>query len=157
MPAIEVTTETLSRLAALARPFVDTTPEAVILRLLDGQSETKLQRPDASRPRRRAQVGTLLPEKAYWIPILQALDEQGGEAPAVDVIARVGEILENDLTDDDKSSTGTGETRWKNRTQFARLRMKEQGWINPNSPRGVWAMTEEGREQLADARSRGDV
>jgi hypothetical protein len=41
-----------------------------------------------------------------------------------------------------------GEVRWQNRARFARLRMKEQGLISSDSPRGIWEITAEGRRHL---------
>src|SRR4051812_41831521 len=44
-----------------------------------------------------------------------------------------------------ENGPGTGEVRWRNRTRFARLRMKERGLLSDMSPRGIWEMTDAGR------------
>uniref|UniRef100_A0A7C3EZC1 Restriction system protein Mrr-like N-terminal domain-containing protein n=1 Tax=candidate division WOR-3 bacterium TaxID=2052148 RepID=A0A7C3EZC1_UNCW3 len=36
--------------------------------------------------------------------------------------------------------------RWRNAAQWARYNMVKQGWLKSNSPRGVWEITEAGRE-----------
>lgn len=95
-------------------------------------------------------VGQLLPEREYWVPILKALEEMGGEAPAVEVIERVGEILRERLTDGDRGELSSGGTRWRKRTQFARLRMVEAGLLDPDVPRGVWAYTQRGYDYLQE-------
>ena len=151
MPNIDVSGETYSRLQNVARPFEDT-PDTVIARLLDAYAHAEAARA-AGSPRqtelpRRATVGQILPEGEYWIPILQALVELGGSAPAVEVIDRVGELLRDKLKPVDREQLRTGGTRWKKRTQFARFKMVTEGLLDRNAPRGVWAVTDKGRRYL---------
>lgn len=150
MLSIQISKRTYARLQEQARPF-DDTPDMVISRLLDrleGDRERKVPNPPPKPERIRAQVGTILPEKSYWVPILRALDERGGRAPAIEAIERVGELMEEELLDADRGEISTGEARWRNRTQFARLRMKEQKLIAFDSPRGIWEITDKGRAYL---------
>jgi hypothetical protein len=147
MPSIDLSAQTYKRLQRRATPFEDS-PESVIVRLLGDDPEPG-DSPGPSRPR-RAQVGTLLPEQEYWVPILTALVEQKGAGPAIEIIDRVGELLDQRLTEDDRGHTESGAVRWRKRTQFARLRMKERGFLDADSPRGIWAITATGREYLGD-------
>ncbi len=157
VPEVTITNETFMRLQRHARPLVDTV-DSVISRLLDLADasgglpvhEQALQR----RERERASVGQILPEHEYFVPILQALVERGGEAPAVDVIDRVGELLAGRLTKPDYEELRTGGMRWKKRTQFARFKMVGQGLLRRDSPRGVWAVTPTGRKMLESAAAR---
>ena len=48
----------------------------------------------------------------------------------------------------DKTETSSGQLRWKNRTQFARGELISQGFLADNAPRGVWQITDTGREFL---------
>ncbi len=96
----------------------------------------------------RAKKGTLLDESAYWMPILRALDEKGGRAAASEVIERVGELIDDQLLAADREMLETGAVRWQTRTQFARLRMKEESLIAPDSPRGIWEITDKGTQHL---------
>lgn len=115
-------------------------------------------RPSAPRrPRRRARrpkavrapKGSLLDERAYWQPILAVLAASpNGSAPARDVIARVGPMVDADLTELDRASDESGVARWQRRVQFARLRMKDAGLIERDSPRGTWRISAEGRRAL---------
>jgi hypothetical protein len=148
MIRIEITEETYRRLFDFAESF-DDSPEAVINRLLDQMD------PDPSRGRNRkgrrsapAARGSLLAERSYWVPILKILVEGGGAVPAGDVIDVLGEEIADQLKPADKQRLDTGETRWKNRARFARLRMKEQGLLSDSAGRGVWAITPKGREFL---------
>ncbi len=152
MPAIQISKKNYSRLQQHARPF-DDTPDSVISRLLDRfeNSGEAAVNPQGEAEKTRAQAGTLLSEKEYWIPILKALDERGGRAPAVETIDRVGELMRDMLGEPEHAETSTGEIRWRNRTQFARLRMKQQGLLASDSRRGIWEMTERGRAYLDQA------
>jgi hypothetical protein len=96
-----------------------------------------------------------LPESAYELPILQALDKAGGRAPAREVVAAVGKVVESKLTALDQEVLPNGGKRWENRVQFARLRLKEKGKLLSGSPRGVWELSDEGRVEAADGGTDG--
>src|SRR4051794_3353718 len=103
MPDIEIDEDVFEVLKNEAEPFVDTTPNSVLRRLLGLEREEPIrahpQRPavkerdtgsTASRRSarvrqrvrgRRAPAGSLLAENEYELPILQALVEKGGRAP----------------------------------------------------------------------------
>ena len=132
-----------------AEPFVDTDPNAVVRRLLE-QVAPSGRRTRRARDHKRAPVGSLLPEMAYELPILEVLVEEGGTAHAHTVIDRVGEKLEKRLTDRDKQLLPSGGIRWQKRVQFARLRLAERGLLRRDSGRGIWAITDTGRRHLAD-------
>jgi len=99
----------------------------------------------ARRRRRRAPRGQLLPEPAYEAPILAVLWDRGGEAPAREVTDAVGELIGDQLTALDRERTSSGEIRWRNRTQFARLALVKQGLIDRSAPRGIWRLTASGQ------------
>jgi hypothetical protein len=166
---ITIDDEVLRELGQRARPFIDTKPNDVIRALLGLEGATKSQSDargslvplssprarrkaqsskSASTTRTRVRKGSLLDERAYEIPILRALEERGGRAAAREVVDRVGELVDDHLTPLDREMVETGGIRWQARVQFARLRMKEQGQLKPDSPRGVWEITDEGRERL---------
>jgi Mrr N-terminal domain len=98
--------------------------------------------------RRRAPKGSILEEWAYQRPILQALQELGGRAPTTEVIERVGQLLDGQLTDADRQTLDSGDVRWRNRAQFVRLGLIKQGDMKPDSPRGVWEISEQGNQRL---------
>jgi hypothetical protein len=141
-----------------AIPLVDDFNSALRRLLgLDGEGDTgapapKPRPPSPGRSARGAGIGTraapgsILPEGDYWVPILRALDEMGGSGAAADVTDRVGQFLAEELRDRDHEYNATGEIRWRNRTAFARNSMKDRGLLSRTSPRGVWEMTDEGRE-----------
>lgn len=96
----------------------------------------------------RAARGTLLPEQAYEIPLLRALESRGGSASARAAIEDVGAALEASFTDTDRELNKSGVPRWKNRVQFVRLKLVRAGEMKPDSPRGVWEITAAGAERL---------
>ncbi len=97
----------------------------------------------------RARRGSLLRQAAYEMPILESLIELGGSAPSSVVVDRVGEKLEAQFTGIDRDKTsGKGVTRWRNRTQFARLGLVEKGQMLRDSPHGVWEISDAGRDRV---------
>ncbi len=109
-----------------------------------------------SKKRSRAPKGSLLDERAYWTPILRVLaDSPSGASPARDVVERVGQILDDQLTPLDREEVGSGGLRWHTRTMFARLRMKDAGLLKKDSPRGVWEISDLGRQALVEGRFEG--
>jgi hypothetical protein len=164
-PSIDIDQETFEHLKAHAEPFVDT-PATVLRRLLglEGSSAThpigvtpaastkgtaERRAPSPSKRGKRAGRGTLLPEREYEAPILRYLAESGGRAPSREVVERVGEVLADKLTAEDREQLRSGEIRWKSRVAFVRLRLVEKGDLDGQSPRGTWQITEQGRQRLA--------
>lgn len=102
------------------------------------------------RKRNRAPKGSLLPEEVYELPILEALVEQGGRAPTSEVVDRVGEKLNGQLTDADRDLLQSGDIRWRNRVQFVRLALIKKGDMLDNSPRGIWELSDQGRQRATE-------
>ena len=98
--------------------------------------------------RERAPSGSLLPSERYREPILRALAQRGGTAPAREVIDAVGQALAGDFTTIDRDKLGSGGVRWENRVQFVRLRMVDEGLMVKGGAKGVWAITDQGRASL---------
>jgi hypothetical protein len=175
--AIEIDDDVYERLRTAAEPFVDT-PNSVLRRLLgldglssDGatlsaaakigsarSSTTLSASPSSTRSRKRgkkktagrdrAPSGSILPEDHYEVPLLQALVDAGGSAPTREIVDAVGKKLDGRLTDIDRQTLTSGAIRWENRIQFVRLKLIERGWMEKDTPRGVWAISDEGRKQL---------
>lgn len=163
--AIEVDDDVFAALQSKAEPLVDDVNSVLrrILLLPNDEQPTRepVQRQSAargsgagrkkrktSRTPARAQRGDLLPESEYELPILRALEEKGGSAPASHVIERVGEFLAGRLTSVDEALLASGLVRWRSRTQFVRLRLSQRGDMLSGSPRGVWEISPQGQERL---------
>src|SRR5271170_1898076 len=102
--SIDIDDEVFEALEQHAQPFVDTTPNKVLRRLLGiGEfEESSIAVSDAGQDGVRAAPGTLLPEREYEIPILRYLDDHGGRAPSREVVEGVGEALADKLTNADR-------------------------------------------------------
>lgn len=95
--------------------------------------------------------GLRTPEQAYRIPILKALVELGGEAPMQEVLKKVYEQMKTILKPVDLEplpSDPKKTPRWKNTAMWERFNMVRDGLLRGDSPRGIWAITERGREYL---------
>ena len=160
---IGVDREVFAVLQSKAAAFVDT-PNTVLRREfgLDGGGGTAAASspPGPNKPpgepgtrkakEARAPSGALLPEKEYEVPLLRALVDAGGRGPSNEIIDAVGRQLDGRLATLDREMLTSGEIRWRNRTQFARLRLVQRGLMDGSAPRGVWAITENGRRFLRD-------
>jgi hypothetical protein len=169
---IEVDDEVLRLLKQEAEPFIDT-PNSVLRRLL-GLNEVSRRkervstetRPSEPRPRQRqhraarsqarkarstrAPKGVLLPETEYELPLLSTIVELGGKVPASEVLAALEPKIKPLLKPMDLDALdGSGLVRWKNRAQFCRLKLVQKGDLVAGSPRGVWEISEQGRQRVS--------
>jgi Mrr N-terminal domain len=150
MEQIEVDGDVFALLREHAEPFSDT-PNSVLRRLLgidSGESGKRREGPSAKKSSGRASPGSILPESEYEIPILEELVARGGSGHATEITNAVGQRLADRLTDLDKEKLDSGEIRWRNRVQFTRLTLKQLGLIDPDSPRGIWKISDAGRSYL---------
>jgi hypothetical protein len=175
-PTIRIDEEVFDELKRHAEPFIDT-PNSVLRRVLGlseanesadddergdgtrrsagessrGNGRQRRRRTKTSRRGPRAKTGSILSEDAYEIPMLRIIAEHGDRAAAREVLDELETRLDGLLTEVDKQPLATGTVRWRNRAQFVRLRLVEQGDLVKDSPRGMWELTEQGRRRLADA------
>lgn len=179
-PTIRIDQEVFDELKKHAEPFIDT-PNSVLRRVLRlseahegangssndldrqesvGRSASESERPGSRERRRRAKTsrrgpraktGTILSEAEYEIPMLEIIAEHGHRAAAREVLDELETRLDGMLTEVDKEPLASGNIRWRNRAQFVRLRLVEQGDLVKDSPRGIWELTEQGRRRTADA------
>jgi restriction system protein len=86
---------------------------------------------------------TIPSEREIWQPLLEVLYTRGGHSTLKALLPDLEQRFE-DLTDADKMErVSSGEPKWKNRVQFARQRLVQQGCID-RSERGVWRLTPAG-------------
>lgn len=84
----------------------------------------------------------------YELPVLRAIIDRGGAAPAREIIATVGEAMASRHSTLDTEALPSGAPRWEARVRKARFRLVAQGWVKSNSPRGQWEATKTGRAKL---------
>lgn len=84
--------------------------------------------------------------------MLAIISEQGGRAATREVLDELGKRLADQFAEADHEELASGDVRWRNRAQFVRLRLIEQGDMVKDSPRGMWEISEQGRRRVgADA------
>jgi len=98
----------------------------------------------------RLQRGLRTPEEAYYRPILQVLEQRGGSGPVGEVLEEVRGAMAGILRDVDFEPLASDphNPRWRNAAQWARNSMVGEGLLESGSPRGIWEITEKGREYL---------
>jgi hypothetical protein len=110
---------------------------------------TTLARPPVSRTSKRMRATGVTSQKAYQIPLLEALVELGGRASVSKVLERVYEKVKHSLTPKDLETLPSGgDIRWRNAVMWVRSKLKDQGLLAADSPKGIWEITEAGRRYL---------
>jgi hypothetical protein len=95
--------------------------------------------------------GDFAPTDAYWVPILETLAERGGREHSNVVLDLVEKKMTSILKPEDYEILPSGvSVRWRNRAQWQRQNMVQQGLLSKNSPRGIWEITLAGRQWLHD-------
>lgn len=95
--------------------------------------------------------GDFTPTDAYWIPILESLEDLGGRGRTDEVLDLVEKKMAGTLKQQDHELLPSGiSVRWRNRAQWQRQNMVHRGLIAANSPRGIWEITLAGREWLSE-------
>lgn len=98
----------------------------------------------------RLAKGLRTPESSFVLPILKALQGLGGRAQMHQVLEIVGAAMNDRFQDVDHQPlmSEPGKPRWVNTAQWARNTMVNQGLLRNDSPRGVWELSEAGRQYI---------
>ena len=181
MKSIEIDTTVYEALIRSIRSFEDN-PNTVLRRILkldaerDERSDAKREqmvdstqsdvpreqslahaRKVDGRARSRARSGEILAMDAYYLPILQALDQLGGQASSRRVLGIVETLMGESLKGKDLQKQESGEIRWRYRAQMSRLGLVKDGLLDSAAPRGTWKLTDEGRRAVSSERSQKEV
>lgn len=155
MPTIRIEEDVFEGLKLLAEPFVDT-PNTVIRRLLAASNTTvngeAKPSPLAQDKQKHASPlvktrGAHTPQSTYELFLLHCLQKADGFATKYDATEAVIAMMKSRgyITAADLVKVQTGETKAANTIAWARNALKDRGLISQHSPRGVWALTEEGK------------
>jgi SeqA protein. len=145
MPTIRIDDEVYGWLQAQARPFEDT-PNTVLRRI------ARLENPSSQIPAAQNKISSRpsmnerrvkTPQSAFREPILKILQKHGGKADRMRVLKELENIMNEKLTDFDRSDISSGTVRWQKSAEWEVRVMREQGLLKQTheEPRGVWALT----------------
>jgi hypothetical protein len=95
--------------------------------------------------------GLRTPNDAFHLPILKALVQLGGSGQVQEVLKIVEEMMADQLNKYDYQSIPSNPKiiRWENNAQWARVKLIEQRYMASDSPRGIWEITDAGRERVS--------
>jgi len=88
----------------------------------------------------RLRRGQLTPQSVLRKAIIEGLEQMGGSGQVRDVLSRVYDSLKERFTAADLSRNKSGDVRWRNRCQWERFQMIQEGLLRDDSPRGVWEL-----------------
>jgi len=113
-------------------------------------SVRRRRRKRSRKAQKRLERGLRTREDAFRAPILQALVLLDGSASMAEVMDQVGDLMEDELNEYDRSPLPStpDSPRWRNTAQWARNAMVKEGLLASDSPRGVWEITAEGKQWL---------
>ena len=94
--------------------------------------------------------GAKTPQNAFVLPILHTLEGLGGSGTVAEVLDLVGKLMVGTLNEFDLSPLKNGQVRWRNTARWARQKMKDEGLLAGDSPRGIWEITARGRAYLRE-------
>jgi predicted CopG family antitoxin len=154
MPTIRIDDEVFNGLKKLAEPFTDS-PGSVIRRLLVEKGILKDAPARMRRPAQEEQVQikaltpALTPQDAYEQFLLVTLNEEfagHGEKRAVTRAVIEKMVRHGFIGPADLELVATGETKAENTITWGRNALKNRGLIRRGSKRGVWELSDDGRE-----------
>jgi hypothetical protein len=112
----------------------------------------------------RSRSGPLKPglkttPEEFRYPILEALVRLDGAGRVRDVVRIVQEIMADQLNiyDYQPLPSDPDSVRWKNTVHWERYNMVQDGLLADASPRGVWEITDAGRQALKHAKNNPDM
>ena len=108
------------------------------VKIKKGKKSTKLKR------------GLRTPEDEFRIPILESLIELNDKAKMSDVLDLVFIKIKDKLNEYDKEPvlSNPSQKRWENGAQWCRNTMVNEGLLSSESERGIWEITDLGKEYL---------
>ena len=92
--------------------------------------------------------GTLIGKPKYHRPILRVLCDMGDGGVFGEVLERVGQLVEPELTDRDQAPTNRGDIPWQHAVRSALNKTKKRGLIEQDPVSRAYRITEKGREYL---------
>ncbi len=145
MPVVRISEELFREIQSYAEPLVDNFETA----LWKALGKYKGMQPVRRRKDESHASGELTPRKDFWRPILGALIARGGRAFRQEVHKDVETKMQGQLKAGDLEHNLDGTLKWSKAVDFQRLVMVHEGLLRNGSPRGVWEISEQGKQWLS--------
>jgi len=140
MPVVRISDELFKEVQKYAEPLVDDF-ESALWKALGSNKKSKKPTPP--------ETGELTRQGEFWRPILEALVEMGAQGSRQEVHKAVERKMKGRLKPGDYQLNRDGTTKWGKAVDYQRLKMKHEGLIAGNTPRGIWKITDQGRRWLS--------
>lgn len=145
MPVVRISDELFREVQKYAEPLVDNF-ETALWKALQPSRKNMVVTPSRRKSR---SPGDTTPQKHFWKPVLETLVENGGQAPAKEVVKGVERKMGDQLKPGDRKLNIGGEEKWVKAVHFQRLAMVHEGLLANYSTRGIWTITDQGRQWLS--------
>lgn len=114
---------------------------------------------EAEKPKKKftkiAKTSEITTQAAYRLQILEALIEMGGSARTTDVLSRIFKKMKGRFKPKDMQKIPSGiSVRWKNKAQWERMKLLNEGYLKKDMPRGIWEITDAGRKRYESLKER---
>ena len=141
MPKIDISDAAFQALRERAEPFIDTSPNDVLERLLGLAKPVR----NEGQQRRKPRVGQDRWTRYKLAPIvIKVLDSMGGQLRLGDVLEMVEDRIRDRLSEVDLEILERNNCpRWESETRFARELLIKQGLLESGG-RGIWRLTGQG-------------
>jgi len=146
MPVVRISEELFKEIQKYAEPLVDNFETALWKALQLARNNGT----GTSTKRKSRTTRNLTPQKDFWKPILETLVDEGGQVDVQEVVEGVERKMKNQLKPGDNELNRDGTAKWVKAVHFQRLAMVHEGLLASNSPRGIWAITDQGRRWLSE-------
>lgn len=140
---IEVDADVYEALKRLAIPFEDHEPGDVVRRLAaEHTSPLPLEIEQANPEGKDTKAGQkAIPQHEYIPVIIDVLNELGGEAHVDQIRPLIEKRMSHRFTPADLRDHKPSVPKWWNNAQWGRLRMRDDGLLEANTPHGTWKLT----------------
>lgn len=123
---------------------LNVTSRGIRIKDKDGRDVNKI------REIRKLRHGLKTHQSQYRIPILQVLTDLGGRGKFNEIPGKVYEKMKDILNPVDLENLSSGVPRWSSTARWARHSMINEGLLRKDSPRGIWEITEKGKNYLKE-------
>ncbi|MBV8594039.1 MAG: hypothetical protein JOZ27_07060 [Caulobacteraceae bacterium] len=153
MPVVRISDRNWDRLKKFARPLEDSADD-VVGRALDALEARGGEVPSTTTKAAPRKRGNKLPQKDFREPLLGVLRGLGGMANVATIREKMLVEMGPKLLPGDHQLVSSGDPRWWNAVCWVRNDLANEGVIDRETPRGVWALAKRTVSEKGDSRAR---